>query len=648
MLLTYLMLSVALCLSTVAAFYSIVGLTAIFAAAIIPVVIMGSILEIAKLVITVWLHEFWTQVKFTMKLYLIPAVAILMFITSMGIFGFLSKAHIEQVGVGQENSAQLQRIDVELKRQTEIVSKAEERAKILETTGTGADANVQSQINQEQQRIDSAYSRIQPAIDDQQRIIDGQTKIYQDQITKIDQQSALLQQYMDSKDTEKVQALVGVKTDGNWGPGTARAVTQWKEARANERAAAVAKLESANTNPTIKSAREEILRIRKTVETQISESNKLIDRLRNQLGKGDTASVETLVNEQQEKIKSANAEIESLTKKKYELEAEYRKLEVEVGPIKYIAELIYGDSTDKNMLEHAVRWVIILIVAVFDPLAVMMLLAATESMTWIRQRLPKPTLFMTETNINPDSENKDETLSETIDTNINHDLENKEKQLSEMTETVTSVQKENADLHDKINTLSEQLNNIQNERDKLFTAHSHEMTRADELEIKLSETEKNLRDQLSEVLAETLKKIEPVIDDSAEIKTDGITSEMPVINSSTNYVTYEGKSMSIDALKSLRPDLISSMSNSDVMFGIKFPTYAKIGDIYIRTDVIPHRVYKFNGQKWIIVEKNMNHSYLQSESYIKYLIDKINDGEYDADLLTDDERDEIAAHLQSK
>lgn len=629
MFLTYLMLSVALCLSTVAAFYSIVGLTAIFAAAIIPVVIMGSILEIAKLVITVWLHEFWSQVKLTMKLYLIPAVAILMFITSMGIFGFLSKAHIEQVGVGQENAAQLQRIEVELKRQTEIVVKAEERAKILETTGTGADANVQSQINQEQQRIDSAYSRIQPAIDDQQRIIDSQTKIYQDQITKIDQQSALLQQYIDSKDTEKVQALVGVKTDGNWGPGTARAVTQWKEARANERAAAVAKLESANTNPTIKSAREEILRIRKTVETQISESNKLIDRLRNQLGKGDTASVETLVNEQQEKIKSANIEIESLTKKKYELEAEYRKLEVEVGPIKYIAELIYGDSTDKNMLEQAVRWVIILIVAVFDPLAVMMLLAATESMTWIRQRLPKPTPKMTETDINSDSENKE-----------NH--------LVEMTETVTVFQKENTDLHDKINTLSEQLNKIQTERDKLFSAHSTEMIRADELEIKLAETEKNLKNELSEIPIETVKKTEPDIKSLPEIKTTGITSEIPMVDSSSNYVTYEGKLMSIDALKSLRPDLVSAMSNSDIMFGVKFPSYAKIGDIYIRTDIIPHSVYKFNGKKWISVDKNMNHSYLQYEPYIKYLIDKINDGEYDADLLTDNEHDEIAAHLQSK
>lgn len=637
MLLTYLMLSVALCLSAVAAFYSIVGLTAIFAAAVIPVIIMGSILEIAKLVITVWLHEFWTQVKLTMKIYLIPAVITLMFITSMGIFGFLSKAHIEQVGVGQENAAQLQRITVEIQRQTDIVKAAEIRSKTLETTGTGADANVQSQINQEQQRIDSSYTRIQPAIDDQQRVIDAQTKIYQDQITKIDEQLAQLQKYMDSKEVERVQTLVGVRPDGDWGPGTARAVTTWKNLRVSERNAAVSKLEEANTNPTIKLARDEILRIRKTVETQISESNRLIDRLRNQLGKGDTASVETLVTEQQEKIRTSNLEIEKLTQKKYELEAEYRKLEVEVGPIKYIAELVYGDSTDKNTLEHAVRWVIILIVAVFDPLAVMMLLAASESIVWIRQRLPKP-----------------KTTSHDVKSN-DDDLIN--QRLTEMTDELNH---ENSRLHSEIDNITEQFNKTLSERNKLFTAHGYEMERADDLAVKLSEVEEQQREQLANLLSETLKKIEvtdivePIIESvvevPVEIQTEGVTTQTAMYHPSEGYVTFEGKLMSIDALKSLRPDLVLSNNNhaTQIMFGNKFPQYAKTGDIYIRTDAVPHIVFKFNGQKWIGIDKQLNHSYLQYIPYIQYLIQKIESGEYDAELLTEDEREEIATHLQQK
>ena len=96
MFLSYLMLTVALSLSMIAAFYSIMGLAAIFAAAVIPIVVMGSILEVAKLTVTVWLHEHWLRCRILMKMYLTTAVMVLMLITSMGIFGFLSKAHLDQ------------------------------------------------------------------------------------------------------------------------------------------------------------------------------------------------------------------------------------------------------------------------------------------------------------------------------------------------------------------------------------------------------------------------------------------------------------------------------------------------------------------------------------------------------------------------
>lgn len=646
------MLAVALCLSAIAEFYSIAGLAAIFAGAPISIIVMGVILGTSKLTITAWLHEFWNQTKLVMKICLVSAVLVLMFLTSMGVFGYLSKAHIEQVGAGQENAAQIQRITVELQRQTEIVKSAEAKVKTLETNGTGADANVQSQINQEQQRIDSAYSRVQPAIDDQQRIVDAQTKIYQDQITKIDQQLTQLQQYQDAKEVDRVQSLVGIKADGDWGPGTARAVTTWKNTRASERTAAVLKLEEANTNSTIKSARDEILRIRKVVETQIAESNKLIDRLRNQLGKGDTSSVETLVNEQQEKIKSANAEIETLTKQKYTLEVEYRKLEVEVGPIKYIADLIYGDNSDKNMLERAVRWVIMLIVAVFDPLAVMMLLAAAESMRWVRQRLPKPK--------DPIEESEPEKtvgiVTQTYD-EIQHEMMNK-------------LVDENNKLREDSELLNKVLEEIEDEREKLFLAHSVEMVRADELAVMVDEltadydgpilssngSDTNLSIELLpketskvEMIDILIPKEEKIISIS-EIVTDGVTEKSNLHHPSEGYVNFDGKSMSIEALRQLRPGLILNENDpiNRIMFGSKFPEFARVGDIYIRVDTLPHTALKFNGKKWISIDKDNNGSYLQYIPYIQYLIQKIESGEYDAELLTDNERDEIANHLRQK
>ena len=584
MLLTYLMLAVALCLSTVAAFYSIVGLTAIFAASVIPVVIMGSILEVAKLVITVWLHEYWSRVKWSMRAYLVPSVVILMFITSMGIFGFLSKAHIEQVGVGQENAAQLQRIDVELKRQTEIVEKAEARAKTLETTGTGADANVNSQIRTEQDRIDAALARVQPAIDEQNKIIDAQTRIYQDQIAKIDQQSAQLQTFIDAKAIDKAQALVGTAVDGNWGPGTAAAVRTWQAARTRERTAAVEKLEQANNNPTIRAAREEIARVRRTVETQVAESNRLIDRLRNQLGKGDTASVETLVNEQQERVKAANTEIEKLTRTKYELQAEYRKLEVEVGPIKYIAELIYGESSDANLLEKAVRWVIILIVAVFDPLAVMMLLAATESRAWVRGIIPPPPPAPVVPP--PPAEETPRARYEPVPRQPRNRVRRRRQARLEALKNLDQKKTEPV--------LDEDFDDHPEETAAIKEAKRH---------WKADNPDKTLKEQ-------------------RHLLAQGAIDHLP-------WETYLPET-------------------ELVPFGQVLPDNPVKGYQFLHTGYIPSKLFKYNGSKWIEVDKSLSDSYAYNTAYIEYLMDKIVSGEYDTDLLSPAEQEQIELKLTPK
>ena len=93
----------ALCISAIAIYYSVAGLVAIFAAAALPIIIMGTALEIGKLVTAVWLHRYWSKATWWLRTYLSTAVIVLMFITSMCIFGFLSKAHIEQTSAGDES-----------------------------------------------------------------------------------------------------------------------------------------------------------------------------------------------------------------------------------------------------------------------------------------------------------------------------------------------------------------------------------------------------------------------------------------------------------------------------------------------------------------------------------------------------------------
>jgi hypothetical protein len=154
-------------------------LVAIFAAAAIPILIMGTTLEIAKLVTAVWLHKYWDRATWWLKTYLSISVVVLMFITSMGIFGFLSKAHIEQTSASEESIARVETIQKELDRQDVLVARAEDRIVQLEDTDSGVDAGIQQQIDTEQTRIDSAYTRIQPAIAEQNVIIANVTALFQ-------------------------------------------------------------------------------------------------------------------------------------------------------------------------------------------------------------------------------------------------------------------------------------------------------------------------------------------------------------------------------------------------------------------------------------------------------------------------------------
>ena len=125
MTLALLTLLTALAISAVAAYYSIIGLIAIFSAAAIPIAVMGVGLETGKLVTASWLYQNWKRVNVLLKTYLISAVLVLMFITSMGIFGFLSKAHIEQTTITSDNTLKIELIQSQIQRERRTIERAE-------------------------------------------------------------------------------------------------------------------------------------------------------------------------------------------------------------------------------------------------------------------------------------------------------------------------------------------------------------------------------------------------------------------------------------------------------------------------------------------------------------------------------------------
>ena len=240
---TYLLFGTAVMLSAVAAYYSIAGLAAIFAAAVIPIVIMGSVLEFAKLVVAAWLYRSWKSVPVLMRTYFTISLIILMSLTSMGIFGFLSKAHLDQAIPTGDVSSKVSILDERIKTEKDNVLAA------------------RNAIKQMDAQVDQTISRT-----------------------------------VDAKGAERS------------------------------------------------------LQIRRS---QTKERNSLL----NEIG-------------------VAQNKITKLNEERAPIASELRKVEAEVGPIKYIAALIYGDSPDQSVLEKAVRIVIIMIVIVFDPLAVLLLMAA--------------------------------------------------------------------------------------------------------------------------------------------------------------------------------------------------------------------------------------------------------------------------------
>jgi hypothetical protein len=379
---------VAISIAAIAGWFSIVGLMAIFAASAIPVAIMAGSLEVGKLVAASWVYRNWKRAPFLLKTYLTIAVIVLMFITSMGIFGFLSRAHLEQAAEGQQNQAKIERIANDILRNEETIKRTEIKIEKLENETSEDTSDIQAQLDAEQQRMNQAYDRVQPGIDEQMSIINNeqrgqedQVKSYLDQINRIDDTLTKLQTYVENEEIKKLQGLVGTRQDGRYGSATAKKVEEFRNQQTAEKQRLIAIVENINASvdsAAIKQAREEIKRLRSIAERDVQNSQATIDRLRAQLNSiadvDNTDEIELL----SDKVRQTEITIEELLDEKFELETEVRKLEAEVGPIKYIAELVYGDS-QRDTIDDAVRWLIVVFIFVFDPLAVLLLIAANYS-----------------------------------------------------------------------------------------------------------------------------------------------------------------------------------------------------------------------------------------------------------------------------
>ena len=499
MILAYLLLLTGLIISAVAIYYSVVGLTAIFSAAAIPIIIMGSALEVGKLVCASWLKANWNRAPGYMKYYMISAVMVLMLITSMGIFGFLSKAHNDQNLVSGDVTSKIAIYDEKIKTAKENI-----------------DAN----------------------------------------------RKALKQ--MD----EAVDQVMGRSTDEK---GADKAV-QIRRTQQKERARLLAEIET-----------------------------------------------------EQKKVTSLNEE-------RAPIAAEIRKVEAEVGPIKYIAKFIYGEhGADENSLERAVTWIIILIVVVFDPLAVIMLLAAQMTYGWKKEEhvpLVHGTVPANKPDDGPLTKEYIADLKESAPTPAGN-VVTRSSLFPESDSELDPCYKCGTPLI-VVPGIGPFCPNKQCDVVDATSGESVEFT-----DNTIVETDKQARRNWKTANPGKSLKAHHKLHEAGHI------DELP-----WNHPDYHPN---YQAQLALEADNDLPTANGNIRgFGSVFPTPAAKGDMYLKTDRLPSELYKFNGNTWINVDKNVSNSYVYDEAYIDHLIEKIDSGEYDPDLLSESEKDGIALRLNTR
>ena len=360
MFMAILTLLTALSISAVAIYYSILGLAAIFAGAAIPIMVMGSVLEVGKLVTASWLYQNWKVAPRLIKTYLAIAVVVLMFITSMGIFGFLSKAHVEQTSLGTIGQEKLATIEEKLLRSENRIDRW---SSDIERLVKGEDVRVDILIDKEQVELDKLYVRI-----------DKEKEELRSQADKdIELQNNRLKQAQERKEADIAAAQERFK--GSFSKkGLDEAIAK---ATANELAVASAAqriiIEIQNK------LKEDLAKIDVKYADQILSIETIINDYKNQANT-KTGDIDGKIIALENQIEAEQDKIDTVNEDKIVLMSKQAQLEVEVGPLKYIAEFVYGQEANQNLLEAAVRWVIIIIIFVFDPLAVLLLIAANMSL----------------------------------------------------------------------------------------------------------------------------------------------------------------------------------------------------------------------------------------------------------------------------
>tara|TARA_B110000305_G_scaffold185146_1_gene205996 strand:- start:1436 stop:3016 length:1581 start_codon:yes stop_codon:yes gene_type:complete len=382
MLFGILTLITALAIAGVAAWFSIAGLMAIFSAAALPIAVMAGTLEVGKLLTASWLYRYWNDTGLLLRSYLCIAVGILMLITSMGIFGYLSKAHLDQAGASGDAFAIVERLEGKVAREENKIAILEQRIAGLQT---GGGADVSASVQQQETMREGAWERVQGDIDYAQ----GQIQSIRDQLVidlkaqddKLIPLDSIVNSYASqgtvTTETEAGGLFRSAETETVDNVAKANEIRQSQKGERDSIASEKDKLR-ATAQQDIKSQQSTIDKYRAQAQTTIQKANNEINTLRSSSSE-DQDSILTRIDDYNNQIDTIYDGLIEIKDEKFLAESEVRELEKEVGPIKYVAQLLYGGDSE-DLLDKSVQVFILLLVFVFDPLAVMLVIAANQTL----------------------------------------------------------------------------------------------------------------------------------------------------------------------------------------------------------------------------------------------------------------------------
>jgi hypothetical protein len=320
--------------------------------------------------------------------------------------------------------------------------------------------------------------------------------------------------------------------------------------------------------------------------------------LQSQLGKGES-NIDQQVSQLRTAITESTQTIEKLSNDKFQIESAVRKLEAELGPIKYMAKFVYGDQTDRDLLEKAVSWMIILLIVVFDPLAVILLLASQISF----QLLKNPPL---KTQLDPQHHAVDSDIVTPKEDEF--DLRKHAylfKPFRHFTANYPLTQP---------SVKQEQVEPVDDVKTEIHTLDQNQWPNTDDID----EDSESLEEKEA---TRIWKQVNPTktLKDQRDKFAAGIIAELPW-------------------QKLITPLHVEK-------FGVCFPDHSTDGDLFCRVDMMPTAIYKFFNHQWIEIDKSNRHYYTFGSDYIDWLIDQIANDGYDPDIVSDNEKTAIKTKL---